>query len=122
MRWQAITVLTVLMFARAHAAIPADDGPSRRSGVNTESVRWLRNGEFAELEKRAAEYRTSKARFTDGEWKLVTFYNGLGAPATTAPDEQWLERLRWSDAWIQARPESITARIARAKLLTRYGW
>lgn len=89
--------------------------PERPALIQSVRRQFLAN-DFAGLEKRAAEARAG-ARFTDGCWQLSSFY-GAFSLASQAPDAAWEAWLRRFEAWDQAVPGSITARIARAEAWT----
>jgi hypothetical protein len=65
--------------------------------------------------------RSSKAIWATGHWKLFNAYCGL-CLAEEAPDAAWAARLAALHDWISAKPESISARVALAKILIDYAW
>jgi hypothetical protein len=77
--------------------------------------------DYDELEKLAEEGRSAGDAWPDGDWKVVPVYVGLELSADE-DDSAWLARQKALEAWIQARPESITARVALARHLTDYAW
>lgn len=79
------------------------------------------NRDYDALEKLAAEYRASKAEFADGSWKLAFVYNGL-QPSSQAPEDVWTSRQIQIQDWIRAKPDSVTPRIAMARILRDYAW
>jgi hypothetical protein len=90
----------------------------------TEIHNWARariwNKEYDALEQGAATWRTSKAAYMNGNWKLTLFYQALGTlPNTPENDERWVSNTR---EWVKTMPESITARVALAVVLTGYAW
>lgn len=92
-----------------------------RREINAQSLSLLTNKNYAGLEELAAQHRASREQFANGYWKLTSVYNGI-EPADDAPDEVWPIRLNQIQAWVVAKPESITARIALARILAFYGW
>jgi hypothetical protein len=93
----------------------AEGLPERPALIQSVRRQFLAN-DFAGLEKRAAEARAG-ARFTDGCWQLSSFYGGFSL-SSQAPDAAWEAWLRRFEAWDNAVPGSITARIARAEAWT----
>jgi hypothetical protein len=81
----------------------------------------LASKDYDKLDKLAAEYRTSKECYANGTWKLMSVYAGFELP-DNADGAAWLSRQNAIQNWIQAKPESVTARIALAKFLTEYAW
>lgn len=79
------------------------------------------NSRFDELEKIAAEARASKARFGNGSWKIFQFYQSL-ACHEEEPESMWQLHDKIHEAWIAAKPDSITARVAHADFLVEYAW
>jgi hypothetical protein len=88
------------------------------------SVRQLLNQEdFNQLEQIAAEARSTKARFTGGDWKLEAFYRVVQGPGTlTAPDVTWTNHIERLKRWAAAKPESVTPRIAIGSAYLRFAW
>ena len=81
-------------------------------------------GDFAQLEKIARQVRTDRSRLAGGFWKLLSFYEGVGKPATgdRSTDAQWAGHIADLKKWIAASPESATARIALAEAYVNYAW
>lgn len=82
---------------------------------NIESL--LAVSDFNQLDKIADEYRTSKAAFEDGEWKLSVFYDVIAYYLRKTPEEKWVSRIGRLKEWVAAKPDSITARVALAECL-----
>ncbi|MGH9823204.1 MAG: hypothetical protein ACREDR_08135 [Blastocatellia bacterium] len=82
------------------------------------------SGRFDELEKTAANLRTTKERFAGGAWRLERFYTGAGLPLNDnkAPDSEWKPQLDKLETWVEERPDSLTAHIALGRALLEYGW
>jgi hypothetical protein len=76
---------------------------------------------FDDLETRAAELRASKAMFENGTWKISKFYSAF-ACSDEDSDDLWQLHDRIHQAWIAAKPDSITAQVAYADFLTDYAW
>ena len=86
------------------------------------NVRMAYNSsQFDKLEKFAAEAREGKARLGNGIWKITHFHQAL-ACREDEPESMWELHDRIHEAWIAAKPESITARVAHADFLTEYAW
>jgi len=79
------------------------------------------NSNFDELEKIAEDARSSKARFANGSWKLYQFYAALVCDSDE-PEEMWELHDQIHKAWIAAKPDSITARVAHADFLVTHAW
>ena len=77
--------------------------------------------QFDELDRRADEVRASKARFGNGGWKIVAFYNALDC-TPDEPESHWQLHQQITEAWVAAKPGSITARVALLQFLTSYAW
>ena len=82
---------------------------------------YFNNKEYDKLEELAMEYRSVEESWADGTWKVVPVYVGLEV-AESEPDSVWLARQKALKDWIQARPESITARVELARNLTFFAW
>ena len=79
------------------------------------------NRAFSDLDALAAKYRASKEGYADGSLKLGLVYSGL-EPHRNAPQNAWKSRLEGADEWVRKNPGSMTARVAKARLLVGYGW
>jgi hypothetical protein len=100
-----------------------NEGGSEKQFVRT--IRELfQEHNFKELDKEAAEARSTKARFEGGIWKIYLFYEIIGTPpsgrATT--ETEWQTYLSTLKSWIAAMPESVTARIALAEAYYDWGY
>lgn len=91
------------------------------SSLSTLALMYLEKQDYDELEKLADEGRSAEDAWPDGDWKVVPVYVGLELSAGE-DDSAWLARQKAVEAWVQARPESITARVALARHLTDYAW
>jgi hypothetical protein len=77
--------------------------------------------DYDELERLAKEGRSAADAWPGGDWRVEPVYAGLDVSAEE-PDSVWLARQNAIKAWVEARPESITARVALAKHLIDYAW
>jgi lipoprotein NlpI len=76
---------------------------------------------FDKLEADAATYRHSKAIVPTGDWQLGLFYGGT-ASALRGKGKNLDFYLGIFDAWIEKKPDSITARVAKANALLACAW
>lgn len=80
-------------------------------------------GDFATIEKEAQQARTQKERLLGGTWKLEAIYWGTRYfLKDRLIDADWQRRQHQLRTWINQMPNSITARVALANLLTNYAW
>lgn len=82
----------------------------------------LEQDNFAALDALANEARTSKARFSDGEWKLFVFYQAVTLPVsgTRAAESEWEPHLAKLQRWYKASSKSVSAHIAYGAGLIEY--
>lgn len=92
-----------------------------RSQIETEALGLFTNRDFSGLDALAAKYRASKEAYADGSWKLGNVYGGL-EPDDEVPLREWKNRLAIADEWVRKNPDSMTARVTKARLLIGYGW
>jgi hypothetical protein len=85
------------------------------------SLGYFEKQDYDALEKLAGEGRSAEDAWPEGDWKVVPVYVGLEL-ADDQADSAWLARQKALEAWGQARPESITARVALARHLVNYAW
>jgi hypothetical protein len=89
--------------------------------IQQQALALFRNQDFDHLEALAAKYRNSKEAYAEGWWKLGMVYSGLGCLDNDS-EAAWQARERQIRDWIQAKPESVTARVELARFLTDYAW
>jgi hypothetical protein len=97
------------------------DQSKQWSTLSKLSLMYFEKQDYDELEKLADEGRSAEDAWPNGDWKVVPVYVGLELSASQ-DDSVWLARQKAIAAWIQARPESITARVTLARHLTGYAW
>jgi len=89
-------------------------------------ARLLKEEKFEKLDCLADRARSNKERFPGGMWKLHTLYGGLYSPiqypVTHATRDDWNTHLPRLQRWIEARPQSVTARVALAKAYLSYAY
>lgn len=85
-------------------------------------VRQLYNSRnFDQLEELAAEAQTKRTQFANGSWLIYQFYECMD-PKDDEPESMWQLHDQIHRAWIEAKPDSVTARVAHAGFLTTYAW
>jgi hypothetical protein len=89
--------------------------------IEAEASARLAAKDFAALEDLADKYRISKECYPTGVWKLMSVYAGM-QPGKNRPPAEWTTDLGNLREWVQAKPDSITARVALANALVSYGW
>lgn len=85
------------------------------------SAQLLRARDFEALEKKAAAWRKDETRDTDGMWMLRRLYEAVSRPEVES-DETYGILIEHLDAWVRAKPRSVTARIASAEAWAGYAW
>jgi hypothetical protein len=81
----------------------------------------MKKHDFAGLDALAADFRTTKARFTKGGgWKIHSFYLLTAAPESYT-EKGWTSLIRFLKAWKDATG-SIAARSSLAKAYIDYAW
>lgn len=103
------------------AAADQDDRPYAPEMIAAAARQLLDARSFAELDQMAADFRSSKARTRNGEWKLKLFYEGLGGKDED-DEAAWLNRMASLERWRDARSDSTTARVALAEAWKNYAW
>jgi hypothetical protein len=89
--------------------------------IKSQALALFTNRDYDSLEKMAADYRSSNEQFADGTPKLSLVYAGL-EPAEQDSEQVWQRCQIQMQQWIHAKPESVTPRIAMARVLTSYAW
>jgi len=97
------------------------DGPIALNHLKRQVRDKLYQERFDELEKMAHDFRSTKARFPHGTWKLSCFYSTFETPKNDTPDG-WKRFLSKFDKWLAKYPDSVTARTAAAHGWEWFGW
>jgi hypothetical protein len=90
--------------------------------IKRQSDALIASKDFDKLDALAEDFRNSQASYAHGFWKLSYFYEGLNFPAGEATDSEWTNHLAILKDWVQAKPDSITARVALANGMIGYAW
>ena len=98
-----------------------DPGLEEAAKLRQEVKSLLASKDFAKLEARAQELRSTRAEFVSGASKLPVFYDALCPDRAALPDE-WKKMQDLLEQWTAQSPESVTARVAFAEFLTSYAW
>lgn len=115
--------LALLSQTSAAALIYPSDEEKERWAVFTQAQELFLQKNFDALEHTADELLAKEARFSDGEWKLPAFLDGLRASAETdASKWDWDKTLAILDEWKTARPDSIWQPVARARYHIEHAW
>src|SRR5262249_37598671 len=104
-----------------HAVPIATAEVKLRIKIRKETEEMLSNTNFGGLDDSARTYRRGRETFPDGTWLLGEVYNGLQSD-DQEPEQAWRGRITVLRDWTNARPESITARVALANEMVAYGW
>jgi hypothetical protein len=78
----------------------------------------FKRGDYAEIDRIADGIRQDKTRLVGGGWLITRVYQALEATKDTTPEEH----IAQLNAWIAARPQSITPRVALARAYIRDAW
>jgi hypothetical protein len=89
--------------------------------IKAQALTLFTNRAFNELDALAAKYRASKEAYANGTWKLGYVYAGL-EPGDDEPLSVWTNQVAAAEEWSRKNRQSITARVAKARLLVGYAW
>ncbi|HXF09239.1 MAG TPA: DUF4034 domain-containing protein [Desulfuromonadaceae bacterium] len=89
--------------------------------ISNQAVIFLNAKNYDALDTYIDKLRKSRESYDGGAWKFYFVYCGLDLPEQ-ASELEWTNRLALLQDWINARPNSITARVALANDLTSYAW
>lgn len=103
--------------------IDDSDEKKIREQIRGSAEALLLNSSFEQLENMAEVYRTSKDKFSNGEWALDTFYSGLTHYLIASrQQENWEVRIERLRDWVKTNPNSVTARVALSECLVGYAF
>ena len=117
----------------AASAVPGEDATGLDGDPSTDvhavlnyrntAASMLQARKFDALDCLADHARLRKERFAGGTWKLHELYQGLSRPVQVpvhASTEDWDTLVKQLQAWLIARPKSVTARVALAEAYIGY--
>jgi hypothetical protein len=127
--WAAMLLLAMAGGAGWAQLIPllppsASDSAEEPTPQLSQSVQMLQNdlaaGRFDALDQLAERLLRNQGRNPGGGWKLDAFFAALDPrePSEAATAEHMAQLQRW----MEAKPNSMTARVALAKSLNRWAW
>lgn len=95
-----------------------------RHKIVLEARSLLTEGRYVELDELAARYRDNEERTSSGVWKLPQFYHSFtGLMDIRVKEEAYWDRFdTMSSDYMNARPQSPTAIIMRARYFYKYAW
>jgi hypothetical protein len=93
-----------------------------RNRLSEKTDPLLAAGDFAELDRIAAQLRSSKVECANGTWHLRCFYDGFAELSDYEPESVWRTRIAAFQAWINQYPDSITPRVALAAVWNEWAW
>lgn len=100
-------------------------------GLTYEDATWVYSGIFYEalihhdfdlIERAAAAARDSKEKLPGGIWKLQLIYSLLNMPLEATSDYEWNEHIELLKKWTEAKPSSLTAKVALAEGYVSFAW
>ncbi len=110
----------------SHLSVVDDEVDQAWAKMAKQNLALLSQGKYDELEKIASTLRQSGESFPSGKWKLDTFYNSFYKERKVynerLKEEDYLSRFGLIQAWLKAKPQSVTARVALAGLYCKYAW
>jgi tetratricopeptide (TPR) repeat protein len=89
--------------------------------INATVKNLLKQTDYAGLDSYAAKLRLTDAPTADGELPINYFLGRINLKEYQ-PEIEWKNRLDSISNWVKQRPNSDTAKIALADLLTGYAW
>ncbi|ROU08314.1 DUF4034 domain-containing protein [Lysobacter enzymogenes] len=99
-----------------------DDGPEldMREALILRAQQLFEARDFAQLDSYYDDYALHGARTPSGVWKSGYWYSALSVDAGS--DEAYRARDEVLQQWLRERPQSVLARLLRARLMIRRGW
>ena len=98
-----------------------DDESKEMFGRNKLANNLIEATNYDELDELAGTFRSSKECYANGVWKLNDIYGGL-VPSDKASEVDWQNRIAGLQDWVDAKPNSITARVSLANVLVNFAW
>lgn len=124
MRRITLTTIAVIVFHLSLSGTAFSDELSDRAAIRSRVATLFGEERFSELEALAAKYRASKSRTSSGLWHLTLYYGGFNSAIDSHRKEPefWLKAERSIKKWVVEYPDSATAHLIYARMLTNRGW
>jgi hypothetical protein len=123
MKWKLFAFALMITFLSTcpvlHAEEVSLDGVIACEHVRRSIKTLLYQEKYETLEKTAADWRQTKARFSNGIWKLRWFFAAFDSP-TEKTEEGWKYLFEKLNRWMALYPNSVTARVAAATAWSSY--
>ena len=110
------TLDSVLVVGDAHGQ-PTD---WERETLIRQTADLFSKGDYATLDAQARNFRSTRARFADGSWKLRAFYEGLEPARSFIVKEDWDAWFGKMTEWSRSVPDSVTAAVVEAQGWAQY--
>ena len=97
------------------------DEAREMNDIAGEARTLLQSREFEKLDAFVKKLRDSREQFANGSWKFHSAYSGISLSEESSAFD-WETHLATLEQWTNARPESVTARVALADAFVSYAW
>jgi hypothetical protein len=114
-------ICALLLISTSAYAAEFSDGPRARNVLTSQVKKLFENGNYAELDRMADQFRKNKSRFPDGVWKLYIFYTGFEM-SPYVPEPYFPGAIDMASSWRKTNPKSVTAQCVLASLWADYAW
>jgi ankyrin repeat protein len=90
--------------------------------LQQQAQRWLQDKNYKALEGKAALLLINQSRWGDGSWPIDDFFRAMTSDIPGRSVADYNRRLKQIEAWVAARPDSITAKLSLIRVLVDTGW
>jgi hypothetical protein len=99
-----------------------DQHETMAARIKADVAGLLKQRNYQGLDAMAARLRHDNMAFSNGDWTISLFYDGVIGLPKDASDAEWEERLQALRDWFDTDTDSITARVGYACGLNEYAW
>jgi hypothetical protein len=120
---RSLSVAALLILAVFGSFTARADEIAEQKAIHEAVASAFNSGRFDELDAMADRFRDGRERTESGLWKLSAFYTF--APKSLDPKSNGASFDRFEAqalAWMKARPKSIAAKLAYARILSNHAW
>ncbi len=100
----------------------AKDANTISNEISNTAEKMFYTRKFESINKMDDEFRNSQSRLPDGRWKLTFIYENLGNVGQRGAEEEWKNKIKLVEEWINKTPDHPAPYLAKTKILIAYAW
>lgn len=100
----------------------ANDAITLSNNISERMESLFTSHDFTGINEQEYKYRTTQSRLPDGRWELTFIYSKLGVVSKRGAEDEWKNKIKLVDEWINLTPNQPAPYLAKAEILINYAW